>query len=113
MLVWSFKKDTDDPDRVGIPLDHLGFYYNKYFQKSINCKAFGVAETKELLAFIHDAVVIKDSLLVSQLTDDIDHLDIFVKLTEEQRRERSRRIEAGDETARLKFLAPQKPELKP
>lgn len=29
-----------------------------------------------------------------------------MKLTEEGRRERCRRIEAGDETARLKFTAP-------
>jgi len=28
---------------------------------------------------------------------------MFVKLTEEKRRERQRRIDAGDETARLKF----------
>lgn len=29
---------------------------------------------------------------------------MFVKLTEEHRRERQRRIDAGDETARLKFV---------
>merc|ERR1711874_184360 len=47
-----------------------------------------------------------DSLLTLQLSDDVESLDIFIKLTEESRRERQRRIDAGDETARLKFVAP-------
>jgi len=106
MLVLSFKKDVDDPDRPGIPLDHLNFYYSKYFNKGINTKLFGASDTAEVLSLIKDAVSTKDNILVSQLTDDIESLDIFVKLTEEGRRERCRRIEAGDETARLKFTAP-------
>merc|ERR1719433_360582 len=42
---------------------------------------------------------------------DLENPDMFVKLTEENRRERQRRIDAGDETARLKFstLAIQQP----
>jgi len=103
-LIWAFRKDTDDEDRTGIPMDHLAFYFNRYFKKSINPKNFGVADVPAMFAFIKDTVAIEDKLLTCKLQDDLDNFDIFVKLTEEGRRERSRRIEAGDETARLKFV---------
>merc|ERR1711966_118178 len=88
LLIWSFKKDTGDDDRTGIPLEHVGFYFQKYYGAALSAK---------------------NKLLVTNLNDDFDSManfDIFVKLTEEQRQERGRRIEAGDETARLKFVAP-------
>jgi len=113
MLVLSFKKDCDDPDRVGIPVDHVSFYYSKYFKKPINLKSYGVSAESELFALLKDVVSTKDGLLISQLSDDLENCDIFVKLTEEHRRERQRRIDAGDETARLKFTPPPKPVEKP
>jgi len=42
-------------------------------------------------------------VLTTPVAEDVG-LDMFVKLTEEKRRERQRRLDAGDETARLKFL---------
>lgn len=113
LLISAFKKDSGDSDRVGIPLDHLNFYFPKYYSRSINLKTYGATEIAEVFALIKDTVAVKDSVLVSQLSDEIDALDIFVKLTEEQRRERQRRIDAGDETARLKFTPPPKPAPKP
>jgi hypothetical protein len=106
IMLISFIKDCDDPDRVGMPLEHVNFYLTKYFRKTMNLKAYGVTETGELFALIKDVVSTKDGLLVSQLSGDLESLDIFLKLTEEHRRERQRRIDAGDETARLKFTAP-------
>ena len=41
------------------------------------------------------------------LSTELDNLDVFVKLTEESRRERQRRLDAGDETARLKLAFPE------
>merc|ERR1740121_1744341 len=35
LLTHSFKKDVNDPDRIGIHADHLSFYYNKYFKKQL------------------------------------------------------------------------------
>merc|ERR1711976_409262 len=102
----SFKEDSGDPARIGIPFDHLPFYYNKYFGKSLNYKAYGVNDNTELIAMIKDTVVNKNQLLVPQLSDDSHSEDIFVKLAEEGRRERQRRIDAGDESARLKFQKP-------
>jgi hypothetical protein len=113
LLVLSFKVDANDPDRSGIPLDHLPFYYQKYYAKPINFKNYGVVDAKELVALIKDTVSIKEGLVVSTLSDDLDNLDIFLKLTEEGRRERQRRIDAGDETARLKFVAAAEPKPAP
>lgn len=41
--------------------------------------------------------------MATPLTEEIEDIAHFMKLTEENRRERQRRIDAGDETARLKF----------
>merc|ERR1712166_552955 len=108
-LVLSFKTDCTDDDRTGIPKDHLQFYFSKYYSKNIKLKEYGVASNDELLALIKDAVTIKEGVIVSQLSDDLDNLDIFLKLTEENRRERQRRLDAGDEGARLKFVLPAQP----
>ena len=45
-------------------------------------------------------------VLTSQLDALVEAPDIFVKLTEESRRERKRRAEAGDETSQLKYTVP-------
>merc|ERR1711966_416208 len=119
MLAASFTKDCNDEDRTGIPLDHLGFYYSRYYSKPLECKRYGLADNTELINMIKETVSLKDGLLVAT-RDDVESLDIFLKLSEGHRRERQRRIDAGDETARLKFMAPQeakpaapKPDAKP
>merc|ERR1719503_221652 len=56
---------------------------------------------------VKENVTEKDSLVVA-VSEEIGDLDQFVKITEESRRERQRRIDAGDETARLKIgVAPE------
>lgn len=106
LLVNSFKRDVGDPDRPGMHEDHLSFYYQKYFRKQLNVKFFGKESTAELVILINDTVGFNESLvLVSKLKEDEDEPphSIFVKLTEESRRARQRRIDAGDETAKLRF----------
>lgn len=103
LLVWSFAKDVKDPDRAGIPEQHLGYYYSKYFKKQMLPKHFGMSTLPEMVAFAKDTVSWSDKqVLTTQLNDDVG-LDYLVKLAEEQRRQRQRRIDAGDETARLKL----------
>jgi len=109
LLVLSFKVDCNDADRAGIPMDHLAFYFNKYYNKQFSSKTFGMTDNKDVIAMVKDSVSTKDGLVVSQLSDDLENLDIFLKLTEEGRRERQRRLDAGDETARLKFVQPAEP----
>merc|ERR1712060_829744 len=80
---------------------------NKYFKKSVNTKQFGKDNIKDVVtAYVKDTVTFEGepSMFGSNLTEDAAP-DMFVKLTEEKRRERQRRIDAGDETARLKLAS--------
>eukprot|EP00439_Symbiodinium_sp_Y106_P082149 s312_g21.t1 len=106
LLQDSFKKDVNDPDRVAIPEAHLSFYYSKYFKKQMNLKQFGVTEIADLVKLAKDTVAISEDtkMFSTILDDDLESMDALVKLTEESRKERQRRIDAGDETARLKFV---------
>lgn len=106
LLTIAFRRDVNDPERPGIHENHLSFYYSKYYKKQLNTKFFGMANTSELVEMIKDTVKFStdDKILNTILTEDIEKdFNIFVKLTEECRRERQRRIDAGDETAKLRF----------
>jgi len=109
LLTHSFKRDVNDPDRIGIHADHLAFYYNKYFKKQLSTKFYGVETVKELLELIRDTVVVnrKNQVVEPQLPDDMESLGIFIMLTEEARRDRNRRIDLGDDSAKLKLTQPQ------
>jgi len=109
LLAHAFRRDVNDPDRLGMPLEHLPFYYNKYFKKALNTKFYGVEGPRELLEYVRDTVIAsgKNQVLEAQLPDDMESLGIFVMLTEESRRERMRRIDMGDDSARLKLSQPQ------
>lgn len=104
LLVHAFQHDVDDPDRPGMTGEHLAYYFNVYFKKQFNLKNYGFSELKPFVTLLKDALELKEpnSVLGSKLDVDTPH-ENFVKLTEEHRRERQRRIDAGDETAKLKF----------
>jgi len=105
LLVHSFRRDVTDPERVGIHKDHILFYYNKYFRKTFNLQGYGVESHEDLVAFVSDTVCFsrKTMVLEPQLSGDLDTFDLFIKLTEECRRERNLLIDSGKETARLNF----------
>jgi len=105
LLTHAFKHDVDDAERVGIHESNLLFYYTKYFSKTINPKHYGKETNQEVVDFVKDAVKLDTdkNVLTSILNTDLDSLDDFLKLAEDCRRERQRRIDAGDQTARLKF----------
>merc|ERR1711976_832937 len=69
-------------------------------------KAYGKETFEELLDYCKDAVKLEDGMFSRRVPEDAGP-DMVAKLTEEKRRERQRRIDAGDETARLKFTPPQ------
>merc|ERR1712194_194240 len=104
LLTHAFRRDVDDPERLGIHMDHINFYYNKYFSKGINPSQYGVESFKDLVGLVWDALnITHQQVLESKLADEMEHLGIFVKLTEEERRERLVRIDMGEESAKLKF----------
>merc|ERR1712232_996592 len=105
-LAVAYKKDANDPDRMQIPDKHFMFYFNRYFKKQFNIVTFGKDSVAEVLKLVKDTAAIEDGVLTTPLDEDLPSLDIFVKLTENNRRERQRRIDAGDETARLSIKVP-------
>merc|ERR1740121_290766 len=111
LLAHAFERDVKDPDRIGIHVEHLAFYYNKYFKKALNHKFYGVDTIQELLELLRDTCVVsrKAKVVEPQLPDDLESLGIFVMLTEEARRDRVRRVDLGDESARLKLSQPSVP----
>eukprot|EP00927_Polykrikos_kofoidii_P083183 TRINITY_DN8467_c0_g1_i1.p1 TRINITY_DN8467_c0_g1~~TRINITY_DN8467_c0_g1_i1.p1 ORF type:complete len:916 (+),score=225.84 TRINITY_DN8467_c0_g1_i1:51-2798(+) len=103
LLLHSFKKDLNDSERPSFPESHLGHYYNRYFNKPFTPATFGFEKTAELLQILKAVVTMKENnLLAAELTDDTPP-ENFVKLAEDHRRDRQRRVDAGDEHARLKF----------
>lgn len=105
LLAHAFRRDVNDPDRAGIHAEHFAFYYNKYYKKTLTTKMYGVDTIKELLDYIKDTVIIsgKNQVVQPLLPDDMESLGVFAMLTEEARRDRTRRVDLGDESARLKL----------
>lgn len=103
LLVHAFKRDCDDTERTGFPPEHLQFYYNRYYKKGLNPRNFGAEKVEELIQMIGDTVVICARVIESQLSPELESNGVFVMLTEECRRNRQERVDAGDEGARLKF----------
>jgi len=111
LLLHAFKQDLNDADRPSFPESHLSFYYNKYFRKAFNSTTFGVESFPAFVEkFIQDTVAIDEAngFLKPLLPADRQQSD-FVKMTEEQRRERQMLVDAGDETAKIKFTRPAPP----
>jgi len=107
LLAHSFRRDANDPERTGIHLDHLAFYYNKYYKKPLVIESYGVDAAKELIALVSDTVQVTSSqVMESQLPQDLETFAIFAKLTEEARRHRNLLVDSGEESARLKISSP-------
>merc|ERR1712190_58255 len=103
LLIHSFKKDLNDPDRPSFADKHFSYYYEKYFKQQLSPKDYGCAKVANVLDLVKEAIVTgEDSCFQCPLAEDTA-LENFVKITEEHRRDRLRRAEAGDETAELKF----------
>lgn len=107
LLTHGFRKAVDDPERPNFPEGHFNFYYGKHFKKQFSLKIFGVENLAGVIDLINDTITIsEDGRLNPEKPEDITWGDLL-KLTEESRRERERRVDAGDETARLRFTRPQ------
>merc|ERR1719356_341285 len=110
LLLHSFKKDLNDPDRPGFKEEHLAFYYSKYFKKTFTLKNYGIEKIADFVELVKENVTINEKTGFFEPVLEPDTAPAhFVKLTEEHRRERARRVDAGDETAKLKFTRPEPP----
>ncbi|CAE8651199.1 unnamed protein product [Polarella glacialis] len=106
LLSHAFKKDCQDADRLGVTLEHLGFYYNKYYKKALVTKAFGAESSQELLGLAKDCVFAnKDQVIQSTLDEEMECSQVFVKIVEQARRHRTLLLDTGDTSAQLKILS--------
>lgn len=105
LLAHSFRKDVTDPDRVGIHADHLAYYYNRYFKKQLNLKFYGVETIDQLLEYVTEVVAMneKTRILEPLLGEEVEFPGVFAMITEEDRRDRARRVDMGEESAKLKL----------
>lgn len=107
LLVHGFRQDVDDAERQTFHESHLPFYYNRYWKKALDPKMYMRDTTSHIVALVKDTMEINagNGMVEVKLPED-NPFDHFVKLAEEHRRERQRRLDAGDETAELKFRKP-------
>eukprot|EP00927_Polykrikos_kofoidii_P065901 TRINITY_DN615_c0_g5_i1.p1 TRINITY_DN615_c0_g5~~TRINITY_DN615_c0_g5_i1.p1 ORF type:complete len:1042 (-),score=181.47 TRINITY_DN615_c0_g5_i1:74-3022(-) len=111
LLVHAFRRDINDIERVGIHEDLVPFYYNRYFKKAFSTKCYGADTCEEMLNWVRDTVSINSQtrVLETYVSDDLDNFDLFVKLTEESRRDRQLRLDAGEKLPPLAFARPPPP----
>merc|ERR1719265_2476996 len=108
LLAHAYKKDVDDEERVGIHENNVAFYYQRYFRRPFQTQSYGCSDLDALMTLLRDGVYIEaDSRTMQSDLDPETEEPMFLKLTEEARRERKRLIDLGDESARLKFTVPQ------
>jgi hypothetical protein len=103
-LVRAFTKDVTsvDSDRRGIIPSLVSHYYYVFFEKALHPATYGQESMEALLEYVQDTVDVKDDVLVTKKDEDMPDSHI-VRVTEEGRRDRTNRIAAGDESAKLKF----------
>lgn len=117
LLLHSFRRDAGNLERTSFIESHLLFYYNRYFTKNLMLHNFAVDCTSKLFEFFEDALALDETgqsyKVPRALLPEDTAFDKFMKFAEEQRRDRQRRVDAGDETACLKFPRPNPPVAKP
>ena len=55
---------------AGIILEHLGFYYNRYYSKPLTPKSYGVENEQELIALAKDCVFVSKDKVLWGMDDD-------------------------------------------
>merc|ERR1712039_58966 len=107
LLVHAFRHDVADPDRETFHESHLMFYFNKYFGKWFDLKLMKLENFDGLCELISDSVTLnKTTKFVEAVEPEDAPLDKFLRHTENHRRERQNCVDAGDESASLKFDKP-------
>ncbi|CAJ1406374.1 unnamed protein product [Effrenium voratum] len=105
LLVHGYKHCMKDPQRVSFHESHTQFYYEAFYKRALSLKQYGVDSVLELLQMVKDTMeVLKNSVLDPQLSEDTP-LENFLRLTEDARRLRLRRLDAGED-GQLKLVRP-------
>mmetsp|Transcript_63019 Transcript_63019/g.114517 ORF Transcript_63019/g.114517 Transcript_63019/m.114517 type:complete len:747 (+) Transcript_63019:15-2255(+) len=107
LLAHAFRRDVGDPERTCFHTKHLEFYYTLYYKKALKMNEYGVPSAEKLVQMVEDSVEFdaSSSTMRSKL-DENTPMDKFMKLAEADRRDRARRLDAGDEIASLNIPKP-------
>jgi len=116
LLTTAFAHDVKDTDRPGIPEEHVGHYYNLYFKLKYDTMKLGCQTLEQALKLLKEPLELVDKegckQRILRSTESAEAtIGDFVKRAEKYRRDRRRRIEAGDESAQMNIpkAAPAKP----
>ncbi len=107
LLVTAFIRDME-ADCKGMPEAHVAHYYEIYFKKCMNVGLLGADSLDRALQILRGPLVLQVSQdgALSEMRSKIaadTGLDDFVLAVEMDRRDRMRRVDAGDESALLRF----------
>jgi len=106
LLVHAFLQDADDAERTGIPEAHAAHYYQVYYKMKLDPRKVAADGLHQTLKVLKGSMELADhksgKMLRSKLEADVPWED-FVKDVEKYRRDRMRRIDAGDESANITF----------
>ncbi|KAF4670173.1 hypothetical protein FOL47_002160 [Perkinsus chesapeaki] len=111
LLCHAFFRDvtSEDPDVSGIHRSLLQHYYRIYFGENqpLHPSMFGGKNLDDLLdRLVVDTIIVGNDGVLKTVHDIDTPQSTFVRLVEAARRERNKRIEAGDESARIRIREP-------
>jgi len=108
LLVHAFRHDVNDADRQSFHESHFTYYYEKYFGKSFpDLKLMNLDSLGGLCELIKETANLNDKTkFVEVVLAEDAPIDKILRQTEQHRRERQQCVDAGDESASLKFTKP-------
>merc|ERR1719329_587840 len=73
IVVHAFRRDVNDPDRPGVHLDHLAYYYHKYFKKPFRHASYGVSSMDDVIALVSDTMMCdpRTRVIESMVSDEL------------------------------------------
>jgi len=105
LLSHAFPIDAADSDRLGVPEEHMEHYWRIYYHHHFEPRKLGAANLRDALKVLKEPIQLKEtssgSRILVSTCDRESSIDAFVVSVEAYRRDRCRRIEAGDESAAL------------
>lgn len=103
IMLSAFQKEVEETKRPGIHKNLFVEYFRLYGRRDFYSENYGAANLDVFCEMMKDTFVINDDGLMMPEHDPETVPSIFIRLTENARRERQRRIDLGDATAKLEF----------
>jgi len=109
LLLHAVKRDIiKDSSIRGLTPQEVATYYTKFYKKSLMPNYYGRDSIEGVLQLVQDTAIfaLRSKQIEPMVTDALASNDVFVRLTEDSRRDRKRRVDSGEVHAVLKFPRP-------